>query len=280
MKRFLLLFIAFCPLVLSAQSLELGILGGASNYEGDLASFAFVPEETHLAGGVFARYNVNKFLSVRAGLTVGRISGDDANSKENNRRRRNLKFFTGITEFALIAEWNIIGFDSYNLDRRFSPYVFIGAGFYKFDPMAEFEGRDIALQPLGTEGQGIDGFGQKYSLTQLSFPMGGGVKFAISENWGLGFEVGFRKTMTDYLDDVSTNYVERDVLISGSGELTANLANRTGEYLGTEPISYPTGTQRGDVTDKDWYIFTGLTISYTFHDISFGGAKYGCPNNF
>ena len=49
-----------------------------------------------------------------------------------------------------------------------------------------------------------------YNLTQFAIPFGGGIKFRVSENVVLAYEVGFRKTFTDYLDDVSTFYVDQD----------------------------------------------------------------------
>ena len=54
---------------------------------------------------------------------------------------------------------------------------------------------------MGTEGQGIDGFGEKYKLTQFAIPMGAGVKIAVTERLNIGLEAGVRKTFTDYIDD-------------------------------------------------------------------------------
>jgi hypothetical protein len=59
---------------------------------------------------------------------------------------------------------------------------------------------------LSTEGQGIYPDKKPYSLWQPTIPFGGGVKFAITENLRIGFEIGLRKLFTDYLDDVSTSY--------------------------------------------------------------------------
>jgi hypothetical protein len=48
----------------------------------------------------------------------------------------------------------------------------------------------------------------EYSLTQLEIPMGGGFKFYLNESFYVGFEILHRKTFTDYIDDVSTKYID------------------------------------------------------------------------
>ena len=119
----------------------------------------------------------------------------------------------------------------------------------------------------------------RYSLTEFAVPFGIGVKFAVTEYWNISWEFAYRQTFTDYLDDVSGVYVDRDELITANGELAANLANRTGEFLGiAEPVNTP-GVSRGNPNTNDMYLFTGFTFTYNFFD-GFGGRKYGCPTNF
>ena len=77
---------------------------------------------------------------------------------------------------------------------------------------------------------------------------------------------------TDYLDDVSGNYVDFQTLLAGNGELAAALGNRTGEYLGTEPVLGETG-QRGDDKVADWYFLAGLSLSWNFLDNGLVGSR-------
>ena len=103
----------------------------------------------------------------------------------------------------------------------------------------------------------------KYKRISLAIPFGAGVKFKLNERINFSVDVLARKTFTDYIDDVSTNYVAFDELAAGNGEIAASLGNRIGEYLGQdEPVSVATGQQRGgaDVTD---YYFTGM-VTITF----------------
>ena len=88
-----------------------------------------------------------------------------------------------------------------------------------------------------------------------------------------------RKTFTDHLDDVSDRYVDEDLLLANNGEVAVALANRSGQ-----PI--PAGRLRGNPDNKDWYIFTGFSVSYNFLDNGLVGSrsrgrkKAGCYNNF
>ncbi|MEM8906873.1 MAG: DUF6089 family protein [Bacteroidota bacterium] len=279
MKRLLIFFALCLPFFATAQSLEVGLLFGASGYQGDLSpSNNRLGNFSDLGGsfGIFGRYSPNRLWSYRVGLTYGVVSADDANSESESRRRRNLNFRSRILELSAVGEFNFLG-----RDRRFSPYVFGGVALFNFNPQAEFQGQRVDLQPLGTEGQGMDNFPGRYSRTQLSIPLGLGFNFAINDRLKLGVETGLRKTFTDYLDDVSGEYINYNELLQGNGQLAATLANRTGEFLGTDPVLVPTGSQRGNPDSKDWYFVTGVTLSYSLFDDDNGWAggkdQIGCP---
>ena len=127
------------------------------------------------------------------------------------------------------------------------------------------------LKPLSTEGQGLVAYPNRdpYSLTQFAIPFGAGIKFAINESISLAWEIGLRKTFTDYLDDLSTSYVDEATLLAERGPLAADLAFR-GDELKNTPGSYPAdGTVRGGPDFKDWYYFSGITASY---NLPFGNS--------
>lgn len=117
----------------------------------------------------------------------------------------------------------------------------------------------VELQPLTTEGQGMEGFDSPYSLTQISIPFGLGVKFSVNKFVSIGLEWGLRKTFTDYIDDVSKDYVDRTTLLDWSGELGLSASDRTNEIL--ENTYNPTGSMRGNPQTKDWYQFFGFMIT-------------------
>ncbi len=278
-------FICFLFSHLQAQHFEVGLMGGASNYQGDLMSSGISPllKETHIAFGGFARYNINDWMGAKFSVNYGQISGDDANSSDNGRVNRNLDFRSNILEFSLIGEFNILGFQPYNLERVFSPYVFAGITYYKFNPQAEYQGQWYDLRSLGTEGQGLASYPERdfYDLTQFAIPVGAGLKYAINDLWTIGIEVGIRRTFTDYLDDVSTTYVDADELLQARGgtfgEAAVALSDRN-----LSGATFSDGQQRGDPSNNDWYTMSGITISYNFLDNGLVGSrgrrgKNGCP---
>ncbi len=283
--RYLLFFvIILSSLSLTAQQYEFGLLLGASTYQGDIAPTTKKSSfnDFHPSLGVFGRYNVNPYFTVRVNISYGKVSGNDAQADDEARRERNLSFQSEIYEFGLTGEVNIFGYDAEGLQKRVSPYLFGGIAVFHFNPETNYLGQLVELQPLGTEGQGMEGFQEKYKLTQFAIPMGVGVKVAVNKRLNLGVEAGARMTFTDYIDDISTDYVNFSQLARGNGDLAAALGNRTGEYLGTEPVDVPTGTQRGNPRVDDWYFIAGVTVSYNIFGNG-GGLGHrgkdnlGCP---
>ncbi len=284
MKRSFLFICLVCSVFSLSAQWELGVLGGVSNYKGDLSpdNTPYSLGPSHAAFGIFTRYNPHRLISGRLGINYSTISADDAKSKDASRKRRNLSFKSSILEFSLVGEFNILGYQPYNLAEVFTPYLFGGVAGFIFNPQAIYQGEYYDLQPIGTEGQGLAAYPERtpYRLTELSIPVGAGLKFAINDKWNLGIEVGVRKTFTDYLDDVSTTYVNDADLIETGGVLALGLANKTGA-----PKSL--GDERGGAEYDDLYITTAITISYNFSDNGLVGSrgrskkgKNGCPTNF
>ncbi|HKL39473.1 MAG TPA: DUF6089 family protein, partial [Cryomorphaceae bacterium] len=98
-------------------------------------------------------------------------------------------------------------------------------------------------------------------------------KFNIAGNFAGSLEWGMRRTFTDYLDDVSTSYVDEGILIEENGPLSAELADRS--IVATGPDGTNTGMQRGETNREDWYVFTGLILTYKI-----GQPQVKCPTAF
>jgi opacity protein-like surface antigen len=249
-----------------AQAIEYGVFGGTSNYLGDLVEKSIDLQKTKLAGGGFFRYNLSANFSFRATATYGVLAGTDANAVDKERRWRNLSFETPITEGALLFEYSPIGFNpSHGRNRKICPFIFVGLGVFHFNPTAEYNGKWYALHDLSTEGQGLPEYPTKtpYKLTQMSYPFGLGARYNVSRHWNVGIEFRFGKTFTDYLDDVSGTYADPDLLLAHRGPTAVALADRRVE-LGRPPVS-DFSIPRGNVADKDWYIFSGFTLAYMPH---------------
>ncbi len=251
------------------QYYEVGAFVGASNYKGDLNdATALVPHEYNHALGVSVRYNAYRYFSIKANLFKGQISGDDANSNFVETQMRNLDFRANIVEFSTQFEFNLLPY-AIREDKISAPYLFVGAGGMYFNPQAQMRGNWYDLQPLGTEGQGHPGLSDEtlYSKFQVVIPMGLGFKFSLNEKINLGFEFGARRTFTDYLDDVSGFYPDLEALAQVNPR-AAELSYRTPEQMQMN-LPNPTGQERGNPDDKDWYYFMGFTVSVNMTD------KYG-----
>jgi hypothetical protein len=162
------------------------------------------------------------------------------------------------------------------------------------NPLPE-AGEWVDLQELGTEGQNAQllptdansGL-SPYKKLQIAIPMGIGARFRLNEVFDFSFETGFRYLFTDYIDDVSHNYV--DLGVFGNNELAKAMSYRTNEivtnpsfaYVGRDGQTYTVvpgygaehpSNNRGSKNDKDIYMVTTLKVTYiigkTFHRAKF-----------
>jgi hypothetical protein len=146
---------------------------------------------------------------------------------------------------------------------RTSPYLLAGIGYFSFNPQTRLNNRWIDLQPLHTEGQGFVETGtQNYSLQQLNIPMGAGVKYELSPLINLRAELVYRKTFTDYLDDLSDKYADKAWFRNPANGLTSQKADLA-EILSDRQIENRTsaGGKRGTVKNNDGFFTINLKIS-------------------
>jgi len=275
MKKFILSISIFLFVnMANAQRFHVNLFGGATNYQGDLQDKRYTFNQAHLAGGFGVSYDVSDHFSLRSGVLFGKLSADDQYGRN---KARNLNFTSNLTEVNLGVEYLITPI----ADHALTPYVFAALGVYHFNPYThDTAGNKYYLRPLSTEGQGFIQGKDYYKLTRFAIPFGGGVKLSLSQNINVGLELGLRKLFTDHLDDVSGAYVDQTLLATNRGTKAVELAYRGNELKGGAP--YPAaGTLRGNAAHKDWYYFTGLTISFGLGNGNGAGnhSKYGCPMN-
>ena len=251
-----------------AQQLEVGFSGGISQYYGDLAHQWIHQKTIHPAISLVTTYHISENYAI--GLSVGHttISGNDALSEDDFLQVRNLSFRSPVTEVRGLITWYPLPFRPGS--RAWFPYVQSGLSLFRFNPQANYKGEWIALQPLGTEGQGTSTFPgrQPYSLTQIGIPVALGCKVAINEYLFIGLETSLLWAMTDYLDDVSLTYVNPDVLIEENGLLAYQLSNRTGEFLQAEPLNLGNGSMRGNTESLDQVGYFEVTFSVLIPGVS------------
>jgi len=274
-----LIFLALLlPSLVQAQRWHINLYGGFSNYSGDLQSQLFTLDQSYASFGAGAQYDLTPKFSLLSNFTYGQVGASDVYNKPSL-QARNLSFRSTIMEWNVLAEYNFMDLTRH----RFTPYVFAGIAAYHFDPYAyDSSGRQVYLQPLSTEGEGLPQYpdSKPYGLLQMAIPFGAGVKLRISEGVVIAYEISFRKLFTDYLDDVSTRYVDRTTLLNAKGPKAVEMAYRSGELKGGDP-NYPVdGTKRGSPNAKDWYYTSGIRISITIkpgRDPYYGRGSTECP---
>ena len=260
-----------------AQCVGIGVFAGISSYNGDLTDKIFPKQTRNLAIGLTGSYGITDHISVRAGFTYTMLGAADRYNEDPELQSRNLSFETRLYEFSLQGQYDLFSLDQ----KRFTPYAMAGIAAFHFNPYVFYTGKEkVYLQPLGTEGQGIDGYHEKYNRLQVAIPVGGGIKYALTDRIILGLEGHVRKTFTDYIDDVSTSYADANDLMNAYGQTAVDVSYR-GDELSNGSSVYPSrGTQRGSPKAKDIYYFAGLHLTWKFGGNGYAGGKggkFGCP---
>ena len=231
------------------------VVAGMAQYNGDLTQQAVSFKRIKPAVGFNVKYNSGDLLDLRVGFLFARVGADDKDNNRKDYQARNLSFKTNIQELNVCAEFNLVDPEVYLQ----VPYVFAGVGVFHFNPFSyDNEGNKTYLRPLSTEGQGIADYParKEYSLFQFCIPFGAGFKIKTTDQWQLTWEFGYRYLITDYLDDVSKNYVSLEILNLRKGPKSGEMSYRKSAPFVEE--GYP----RGNSKVRDYYFFTGVKFAF------------------
>ena len=145
-------------------------------------------------------------------------------------------------------------------------FLFAGLGAFYFNPKGRVpNGQWIKLYPLHTEGQGLEGGPKQYKRIAICMPLGVYYKLIINKKWSFGAELGYRKTWTNYIDDVGLKYYDPVKLTAAYGVLSAQMADpNLGLIPGqSKPDANGDAAQRGD-DEYDSYVSLELSFGYIF----------------
>jgi hypothetical protein len=268
MKKISVILLLLIPaLSLKSQWLwDYGVRLGASNYLGDIGGKEktrrdFIADmklaKTRWDGGIFVRYKLQPKLSLKMAFDYVRIEGDDKLSTNPGRMYRNFNFKNDLLDLALTGEFFFyedpdLG-NTYRYRNSFRAYIFGGVGGFYSNPKTIYNKEWVTLREYDIEGY-------DYKSILLNIPMGAGFYFTFDKKHRIGFEMNYRKTFSDYLDDISGNYPDanpglaKDDFYIRSKELPPDDA---GAY-----VSHDWGMKRGDKTHKDAYMTMSLSYSY------------------
>lgn len=267
---------------------EYGGSVGIANYLGDIGGKEksrrdFVADmklaKTRQAASGFLRYKFHPNFYVKTELMYLRIAGDDKLSTNPGRNARNLSFTNDMFDLTLHSQFVFyentdLGSD-YRFKLAFRSYAGIGVGGFFSNPKAKYDGANVKLRPLETEGVA-------YKAIGLSIPATIGFHFTYRKKHRFGWELNWRTTFTDYLDDVSQGWGDPSLMT----DLGAKMSYRTDEL---DPSLFEDGflnnfgykpenklNKRGDATHNDSYITMNFSYSYVIRGkSSFYRSRYG-----
>lgn len=212
-------------------------------------------------GGYLLAIYKNK-AGLRIETTYGSVTAYDSVLKKSSastygRYDRNLSFKSSILETQLAVEIYPLAFTKQKEHPEISPYVLTGISWYNFEPKTLLEGHWYALQPLKTEGQGFIEYPDRkpYKLHQINLSAGAGLKYEFGDLYVARLELNYRFLFTDYLDDVSTSYIDpalfNNYLPANQASVARRLYFRRNEI---DPQDQPViNGQRGNPTRNDSY---------------------------
>lgn len=207
-----------------------------------------------------------------------------------------------------------------------NPVDLLGGGTPRYVEL-EQAGTWVSLKALGTEGQNFTSeqraaykelydrdLPTSYSNFQLVIPVGIGGRYKLTNNFDIGIELSYRHTFTDYLDDVSREYVDLGSFLASGGSdafLAMAMSDKSNQFSQEEsqtirettytsrvnaynsneegiifPYSraagygWPGGTgekrnKRGDGgKENDIFIVTNITLTYILGGGFVKGAKF------
>lgn len=254
----LMLIYSISSTAFAQRSHMLGAGVGTIYYYGDLSDI-FVSSNLKPAGTISYQKYLSENVAFRGGFSLGQIAGSDVLANDKGRTLRDLSFKSMVGEVNAVMVYEFFQdkhFGNSQKAHHLSPYVFGGMGMFFFNPKGKYEGEWHALQPLGTEGQHLNEGKGPYSRVQISFPAGFGLNLRLTANTGISAEIGYRLTMTDYLDDVSTSYPDFDALRETNGPVAMALST------GNKEAVFLPGDKRGNPEKNDGYMFMTMSFNY------------------
>jgi hypothetical protein len=266
----------------SKKSTFLSLGFGLSNYLGDLggnvgSGKGFFYDHNFKQRTFFYGLGLSHFrrdvVGLRLEYTWGQISGSDQDVTYRDkgdlsyyRLRRNLDFQSKISELSLSAvcfPFKIFPAQFGIHHWHLQPYMGMGIGLFSFNPQGTYYDEIaedliwVDLHPLRTEGQGMQEYPSRkpYQLTQWNMPFTVGLRYALGNKTSMAFEFCGRKLFTDYLDDVSTNYIDPNLFakyLQGEDASVARSVNNKSNLINPD-MPYLPGEQRGNPDKNDFF---------------------------
>jgi len=186
---------------------EIGIKAGTFIYQGDLTpSDAGSYKTLRPQFGIFVSRLLSRSFSARLNFDAGSISGDDSKySQPSFRQDRNFRFSSPVYELSAQLVWDVLGKNYTRPAKSFSPYVFAGIGYSFINVKRDWSRMNPAV--FDPESGVPVGLAADAATTlhhgALVFPVGLGLRYAVTQKISIIGESSYRFMSTDYLDGFS-----------------------------------------------------------------------------
>lgn len=222
-----------------------GINSSASRYCGDLSErYNIVHLQLSWSVEGHIRYRLHERWSVGGDVGVYHVRADQ---KYTQNAANQLNFSALNFSTTGRVQWDMlpVGNNLHNI-----LYLFAGFGATRLAPVAELGAVTYSLPAFKTEGKA-------YALWAAQFSYGAGFPMVLGPSTQLSIEGRYAHILSDYLDDVSTYYVDK----SAVSVLERTLADkRIDKGLSSNPV----GAIRGNATKNDGYFLFTLQLIHKF----------------
>lgn len=192
MKRLLVLFmVAFLAVeALGQQSVDIGIMGGAGTYFGDMTKME-MNKSINPAYGGFLRFNFNPRYALRFNVINGTMGA------QGEFESKPWDFNKNVLDISLHFEFNYLKYIVGNRETHWSTYLFGGLGMQTYTYKRDDARLSGIVDPSYFANADFSG-----SVISPTIPFGLGFKYNLSRRWGIALEGGLRKSFSDKLDDL------------------------------------------------------------------------------
>jgi len=237
-------------------------------------------------GGLFGRYTIHPALCVRLGLNYGTLYASDSWNENKARSAtyisddyyqrflRNQDVRTNIWEGNIMFEFNPrrLNIGPRTARGRFNPYILAGFGYFHFNPQGTLPSRGgavaskwVNLKDLHLEGDGWGaGYPAEIKYWQMEVPFGLGVRWSLGQKLDLGLEYIYHYCFTDYLDNVSANYVDPNEfdkrLAPDKAQVAREMSDKSWQITNLSTVK--AGDIRGNKSVNDAYSVINITFFY------------------
>jgi hypothetical protein len=226
-KFILLSFLIFSFSNTYSQKIEFGLGGGISHFKGDISP-NFNPLQIGIGVNGLFRYNLSRSVSLRGQILFTGYNVTDEKVNDPFYNSRLGVAKGNILEGAAIAEYNFLDKGKMVKNQDWTPYLFGGIGFASIRNKSDI-------------------FSSPKKISTPVIPYGVGIKYRFKGPLSVCAEFGTRYTNSDEIDLIYSQFL---------GKINTPAADAQNSRY-----------QYGNLTRKDQYYFTNITLTYTIFNL-------------